>query len=83
MTIYDDWNAGYLTNSTILASAQLFQEAKAITESDQTFLFRVMVAELPTIYVTLLRWDELELYAAASGLSFPYPQGSPVRVAVS
>ncbi len=75
MTIFDDWNAGYLTNTSLLQSAELMQLAKAAVESDPDFLFRVQVAELPTIYVTLLRWDELELFAAQSGQPFSYPQG--------
>ena len=75
MTCFDSIDAAFLTNQTLLASAGLFQLAKSAVADDSATLFRVKVAELPTVYVFLLRWDELVTAAAALHVTWPYPLG--------
>ena len=73
MTIFDSYDAAYLTPAVMLQSALIFQNAAEAVE--EPYLFRVQVSELPTIYVILLRWDEIYSYAVNASIAWPYPRG--------
>ena len=63
----------FLTPSTLLQSGAIFNEAKAAVAHDK-LLFRshVDLAEIPTLYCVLPRWNEVRRHHAADNSS-PWP----------
>ena len=65
------WNAGYLTPTAVLLSGDLMKTAETRVTNTPVFLQHTQMGALPTLYVALLRWDELNAYLDANPSHFP------------
>jgi hypothetical protein len=72
----------YLTPAALLQAGAALQAAKTATAQDKP-LFRghVELAELPTLYCVLPRWDEIRAYAAQKSVTWPFLQTKDVQLA--
>ena len=64
---------GYLSPATTLKSLAIFQRAAKL-QDDPELAFRLAVAQLPTLYVILIRWDYMVKWADANGHAWPLPR---------
>ncbi len=67
------YDAAYLSPDFLLASAAL-TEPRPGDGSDAAQAARLRAAKLPTLYVMLLRWDEVRAFAAAHKVAWPYTE---------
>jgi hypothetical protein len=73
-------SSAYLTPELLLESARLMEKAaETNVRNDATLAKRIRLAKLPTLYVVLLRWQEVQTYAAGKGIHWPYPGCSTVK----
>jgi len=68
---YSPPTAKFLSFETLRAGWGHLEAAEAAVADDPDRLQRVRVAQLPVMYVFLLRWDELRARAAAGGADWP------------
>lgn len=61
----------FLNLQTLTAAWRHLQAAREAAGRDEALLRRVELAELPLLYVFLVRWDELQARAGADGLRWP------------
>jgi hypothetical protein len=62
----------YLAPETMLRSLSIFQQAaSALGTANRELSMRLRVAELPTLYVILVRWSSMRAWAAAR--RYPWP----------
>lgn len=64
------WNAVY-ANSTLVESGRLLKQAEAAAGSDW-YKDRVRQAMVPVQYIVLMRWAQLQRWAASSNVSWPF-----------
>ena len=65
------YTSAYLTPENLLRSAALMEPAKG---DDASKAARLRTAKMSTLYVVLLRWDEVRDYANAHGIKWPYKE---------
>ena len=65
------YDADYLTLKTLSAGWAHLAAAEAAVRDDPELLFRVQIAQLPVLYVFLMRWDDLQREATAAGAAWP------------
>eukprot|EP01047_Picozoa_sp_COSAG01_P034903 COSAG01_NODE_2644_length_7322_cov_10.222899_4_plen_678_part_00 len=66
-----DGKMQYLLPETLLRSVAIFQKATRVVEADAAKQLRLAVAELPTLYVILLRWQYVRAWAKAHKQPWP------------
>jgi hypothetical protein len=64
-------SSDFLNLRTLTEGLEHLRAAKAAAERDATLKARVEVAELPSLYVLLTRWDELREQAREAGTAWP------------
>lgn len=76
----DDWlgcfsqhTAKFLSFETLSAGWLYLLAAKEAVKDNPDLRFRVQVAQLPVMYVFMMRWDEMRVKAAAAGTDWPMP----------
>ena len=69
-----DEDAPFLTPALLLRSAQAFADASTAVASDPVRARRVNHAAMPVMYVVLVRWDAMRLFAKTRGLTWPYSE---------
>jgi len=74
----DDWlgcfsqhTAKFLSFETLSAGWSHLKAAEAAVQDNPDLHFRVQVAQLPVMYVFMMRWDEMREKAAAAGADWP------------
>lgn len=65
------YTSAYLTPENLLRSAALMEPAPG---DDASKAMRLRTAKMSTLYVVLLRWDEVRDYANAHGVKWPYKE---------
>jgi hypothetical protein len=73
-SIYTPYTAPYLTESLILSLVSTFGAANRTMVPGSVFQSRLRVAELPVLYVTMLRWSTMQAYATSHNV--PWILGS-------
>ena len=72
----------YLKPETLLRSAAIFQRAAQVVDNDESRRLRLAAAELPTLYVILLRWDYVRALAEKNGTTHAWPQALSTNISV-
>jgi len=68
-----NYNASYLTFDTLYSSWTHLAAAEAAVQDDPELLRRVRVAQLPVMYVFMMRWYEMREEARYAGVEWPMP----------
>jgi len=76
----DDWlgcfsqhTAKFLSFETLSKGFSHLKAAEEAVKDDPELRFRVQVAQLPLMYVFMMRWDEMREKAEAAGADWPMP----------
>jgi hypothetical protein len=67
------YGASYLTIQTLSESWAHLAAAESVVQDNPEILYRIRVAQLPVMYVFLMRWDEMQEKAKALGDAWPLP----------
>jgi hypothetical protein len=70
---FSEHTAKFLSFETLSEGFKNLKAAEAAVHDDADLRFRVQVAELPVMYVFMLRWDEMRERAKAAGAAWPMP----------
>ncbi len=71
---FEKQTAKFLSFETLSKGWVHLKAAEAAVKDDTDLLFRVQVAQLPTMYTFMMRWDEMREKAEASGAAWPMPE---------
>ncbi len=66
--------AKFLSFETLARAWSYLEAAEQAVRDDPDLLFRVEVAQLPVMYVFMMRWAEMRSAAEASGADWPMPE---------
>lgn len=76
----DDWlvcfsqhTAKFLSFETLSKGFSHLKDAEEAVKDDPELQFRVQVAQLPLMYVFMMRWDEMREKASSAGADWPMP----------
>jgi hypothetical protein len=70
---FESHTAKYLSFDTLSRGWQRLKAAEAAVQNDPALQFRVQVAELPVLYVFIMRWNDLRAAAQAANADWPMP----------
>jgi len=70
---FSQHTAKFLSFETLSAGWEHLKAAEAAVQDDPDLRFRVQVAQLPAMYVFMMRWDEMREQAAKAGANWPMP----------
>lgn len=70
----------YLKPETLLRSVEIFQRARQVVDGDQSRQLRLATAELPTLYVILLRWDFVRAWVRNQSRAWPESLSTNISV---
>jgi hypothetical protein len=70
---FESHTAKYLSFDTLARGWQRLKAAEAAVQNDPALQFRVQTAELPVLYVFLMRWNDLRAAAQAANADWPVP----------
>lgn len=65
--------AKFLSFETLRKGWEQLKAAEQAVANEPELRFRVQCAQLPVMYVFIMRWDEMRAQAAASGAAWPMP----------
>lgn len=71
---FEKYTAKFLSFETLSEGWAHLKAAEAAVKDDTDLLFRVQVAQLPTMYTFMMRWDEMREKAEESGADWPMPE---------
>jgi hypothetical protein len=71
---YSPTEAKFLNPQTLNEAWALLKKAEKKTAGTFEYARRVRIAQLPTVYVLLSRWDGLREEASKKGLAWPWPE---------
>ena len=74
LPIGKSYDADHLTIQTLSEGWAHLAAAESVVQDDPEMLARVRVTQLPVMYVFLMRWDEMQQKATASGDAWPLPE---------
>jgi hypothetical protein len=70
---FESHTAKFLNFDTLARGWQRLKAAEAAVQYDPALQFRVQTAELPVLYVFLMRWNDLRAAAQAANADWPMP----------
>jgi len=70
---FSQHTAKFLSFETLSAGWSHLKAAEAAVQDNPDLQFRVQVAQLPVMYVFMMRWDEMREKAATAGAPWPMP----------
>ena len=70
---FERHTAGYLNFDTLTRGWRHLNAAEQAVKRDPDLHFRVQVAQLPVMYVFMMRWNEMREAARQSGVEWPMP----------
>jgi hypothetical protein len=73
---FESHTARYLSFDTLARGWQRLKAAEAAVQDDPALRLRVQVAQLPVLYVFLMRWNDLREGAKAANADWPLPQSA-------
>jgi len=70
---FSQHTAKFLSFETLNKGWSHLKAAEATVQDDPELRFRVQVAQLPVMYVFMMRWDEMRQNAVTAGVDWPMP----------
>jgi len=71
---FEKYTAKFLSFETLSEGLAQLKAAEAAVQDNPELRFRVQVAQLPTMYTFMMRWDEMREKAEVSSADWPMPE---------
>jgi hypothetical protein len=71
---FSELDAKFLSYEVLSGAWSSLKDAEATAGDDEDLRFRVRVAQLPVMYVVMMKWKQLQKEAEASNVSWPWPE---------